>query len=374
DSLAKNNSIGDQANGVSSNISVGSSVTSVNVDQDEVVEGLKVGLQEDGEGNVTGEVSFNVAVDYPPKNTTYSFDAKVVDSKTGTDRSSIGTVTVGDGTSESEKEGTKDNETSSTGDKTASDNESTDSTGITDSTDDTTTDSTTDESTNTGNQDQSSSESTGDTGTNRSETAENATKPEEAGAAQGPVVHRPETGVVKVNFGTVQKGHKVAFSVPDEAGLESVKVTPATTTNVTVTVESVPPYRVEGQPVFVAKRIDVETKVKQAHLTFEVNKTWIQNQAEEVVVKRLHSGNWGVLETERTSESNDTVTYRAETSGFSKFAVTTFKTATHQNNATQNQDSSTENTSVGSGGSLYLLAAMVAALLVAGVYFYRRRQ
>ncbi len=67
-----------------------------------------------------------------------------------------------------------------------------------------------------------------------------------------------------------------------------------------------------------------------ANITFTVNKTWIDDvdaEPSDIVLRRYHDGEWVELETERIGETDTDYRYRAQTPGFSYFAIGTTSTS-----------------------------------------------
>lgn len=71
-----------------------------------------------------------------------------------------------------------------------------------------------------------------------------------------------------------------------------------------------------------------ESSISSASVTFDVNRSWIDgNGIDEstVVLNRFSGGAWQSLETAKLSEGAESVTFQAETPGFSTFAITAQK-------------------------------------------------
>jgi hypothetical protein len=155
-------------NTVDTNISVSSSKSLVDQDDDGVKESVHVGLSRDGEGAVTGNITLDIGIDYPAEFDSFPVDVKVNDSRNGADTTTLNVENV----EAADEETSNETEDDSTSDSDTEDNqESTDNT--TDDSTNTTDDSNTDETEN--------NESTDDTSdSNTDETEEtNSTEDEE---------------------------------------------------------------------------------------------------------------------------------------------------------------------------------------------------
>jgi hypothetical protein len=144
-------------NTVDTNISVSSSKSLVDNDNDGVKESVHVGLSRDGEGAVTGNITLDIGVNYPADFDSFPVDVKVNDSRNGAD-----TTTLNVENAAADEETSNETEDDSTSDSDTEDNqESTDNT--TDDSTNTTEDSNTDETENNESTDDTSDSNTDDT-------------------------------------------------------------------------------------------------------------------------------------------------------------------------------------------------------------------
>lgn len=357
DKLIRNNTLGDQANQISSNVSIGSSVSAVDYDSDGTYEALQAGLQQDGGGYATANITLNTAMNYPEENTSFTVRVDITDSKTGSATTQLEEVVVEtDKTSEeTSQDTTSENQSSEQTQETTDETGNTTQLGSTDSSTPTDTESDTD----------SADRSEFDTGT--SEFAETV-------RGEGPKIPRareygPGEKETTAIFGQVPENSRARLEFNRDRQLESLTVDPAgTPESFEISIENVDLNQVEGKEVYTARSIESSHEVESANITFQVNKSWVESKEREVVVKRLHEGSRNALGTTELNRTSEVVTYRAETPGFSKFAVTT-ETSTSFGDALTGQ--ATENRT---GVRALIISAIIVLLLSAGAYFYKKRR
>lgn len=155
-------------NSVDSNISISSSKTLVDSDNDGVKESVKVGLSRDGEGAVTGNITLDIGITYPEEFDSFPVEVTVNDSKNGESTTTLNVANAEDSSSDEETaDDTEDNQTEDTVDDTEDEEDSSDST-----TDDS--DSNGDETSDSG--DSNSNETEDSTDQNGEETEDNQTE------------------------------------------------------------------------------------------------------------------------------------------------------------------------------------------------------
>lgn len=138
-------------NAVNSNISVSSSKTLVDQDNDGVKESVHVGLSRDGDGAVTGNITLDIGITYPAEFDSFPVDVKVNDSSNGAATTTLNVINAADSdsnTGDQQDDSTSDDSTDNTQD--SSDSTTDDSTNTTEdsNTNETSEDTTSDESTN----------------------------------------------------------------------------------------------------------------------------------------------------------------------------------------------------------------------------------
>jgi PGF-pre-PGF domain-containing protein len=127
---------------------------------------------------------------------------------------------------------------------------------------------------------------------------------------------------------------KVDTSQDSSTGsVASVSFTPSgdTDSQISVDVSGIesPPEDIEpteGDPDYVEIEVDgaTEVDVEQAQIVFSKTRSWVKDRQaspSDVVLKRYSEGRWQSLETEQISSNSSAYTFRAETPGFSVFAV-----------------------------------------------------
>lgn len=162
-------------NSVDSNISISSSKTLVDYDNDSLEETAKVGLSRDGEGNVTGNVTLDATVSYSPEFDQAEVNVQAVDSSNGEDSAKLEVVDMEQETSDSQN--TSDTEESTDTEQTENDS----TTEETDSADETDTENNTTDSEQSDPVDESESDSTDN---NQTQTDEETDNTEENGTTE----------------------------------------------------------------------------------------------------------------------------------------------------------------------------------------------
>lgn len=144
---------------------------------------------------------------------------------------------------------------------------------------------------------------------------------------------RPRSGAT---FDRIDPGERVNTSIATVRGTGVSRISisvenPAQNVAITVT-------RQDGQPADVAQRVQgtpyrymeitasnlSDADIAQARIDFAVNQSWIAAQnvtAERVRLARYTAGNWSALPTTVQDRTNRTITYAAETPGFSYFTI-----------------------------------------------------
>jgi len=108
-------------NNVDSNISISSSKTMVDSDNDGTVESVKVGISRDGEGSVTGNITLDIGITYPAEFDSFPVEATVNDSSNGDSTTTLNVNNAG-----TTQEETSDSEESDSTENSTEDSESTD--------------------------------------------------------------------------------------------------------------------------------------------------------------------------------------------------------------------------------------------------------
>jgi hypothetical protein len=161
-------------NDVQSNISISSSKTLVDSDNDGVKESVKVGLSRDGEGSVTGNMTLDIGITYPEQFDSFPVEVTINDSSNGESTTTLNVVNAEDiSSSEETSDDTQDSD--STNDEktdTSDDTTNEDSKDTADQTEDETTDNQDEETNNQEDTSNSDSSSTGDSTTRERDSSE----------------------------------------------------------------------------------------------------------------------------------------------------------------------------------------------------------
>lgn len=145
---------------------------------------------------------------------------------------------------------------------------------------------------------------------------------------------------------------------PHKGALEQISIQARNqVSNASITIQTLDnlPKHVETPPRPALEYLEITTditpdEIEHATITFNVRKSRLQQeniQPSQVVLARYHNQEWQHLPTTITSQNQTTIHYRAETPGFSTFAITTTKQTTEE--TTTATPTPTETTSTPAG-------------------------
>jgi PGF-pre-PGF domain-containing protein len=186
-------------------------------------------------------------------------------------------------------------------------------------------------------------------------------------------------------FGNISAGEEVKFTTPvavASEGITEISIIPSVnTSNVVLDIKVIAPENITlnaSEKVYSYFNITInlnESSIQNATINFDVSQKWINSSnisKENVRLKRYHDNAWTELKTAQLSEDSVKVSYKAESPGFSLFAITA-ENAVAQQNITSQSTQTQENKGI--LGKLWLRIVLLIAIisLVVLLYFVFRK-
>jgi len=154
---------------------------------------------------------------------------------------------------------------------------------------------------------------------------------QQTGSGDREVSSSLESGEAEVDVGSVSRGSEAVMSFEGGEALDEISFSAASDmSDVVVDVrelDSRPENIPSAGTVYRYKQIDLSSssgEVSGASFSFRVNRAWLTNSratVEDIVLKRYSSEGWQDLDTEYTGIDGDHYRFRAESPGFSYFAI-----------------------------------------------------